>query len=217
LKRGGRSQRRRRFGYSLRPGIERHEERDTIQSAVDGGAVEVSPLPAPQSLMYHRLKRKKDEMKIAIASDHAGFEEKERLKPLLSELGIQYEDLGTVSTQSVDYPDYARKVGEEVAAGKVEQGLLVCGSGTGMAIAANKVPGVRAAVAWNEEVARLAREHNNANVLALGARTTAPEEFPKIVRAWFAAEFDQGRHARRVNKISEIEQAQCPPHATSEE
>jgi len=145
-------------------------------------------------------------MKIAIASDHAGFEEKERLKPLLNELGIEFEDLGTVSTESVDYPDYARKVAEEVAQGKVDQGLLVCGSGTGMAIAANKVPGVRAAVAWSEEIARLAREHNNANVLALGARTTPTGQLPGIVRAWFEAKFDSGRHARRVEKIREIEQ-----------
>ena len=146
-------------------------------------------------------------MKIAIASDHAGYEEKERLKPLLSEMGIQFEDLGTISEESVDYPDYARKVGEEVSQGKVDQGLLVCGSGTGMAIAANKAPGVRAAVAWNEEIATLAREHNDANVLSLGARVTPAEELSKIVRAWFAAKFDGGRHERRVQKISEIEQA----------
>jgi ribose 5-phosphate isomerase B len=145
-------------------------------------------------------------MKIAIASDHAGFEEKERLKPLLNELGIEFEDLGTVSTESVDYPDYARKVAEKVAQGKVDQGLLVCGSGTGMAIAANKVPGVRAAVAWSEEIARLAREHNDANVLALGARTTPIDQLPGIVRAWFGAKFDVGRHERRVEKIREIEQ-----------
>jgi len=144
-------------------------------------------------------------MKIAIASDHAGFEEKERLKPLLTELGIQFEDLGTGSEASVDYPDYARKVGDEVRSGHVEQGLLVCGSGTGMAIAANKVPGVRAAVAWNEETARLAREHNDANVLALGARTTPEGTLPGIVRAWFNAKFDAGRHERRVEKITEIE------------
>jgi ribose 5-phosphate isomerase B len=145
------------------------------------------------------------EMKIAIASDHAGFAEKECLKPLLTELGIQFEDLGTGSEASVDYPDYARKVGDEVRSGHVEQGLLVCGSGTGMAIAANKVPGVRAAVAWNEETARLAREHNDANVLALGARTTPEGTLPGIVCAWFAAEFDAGRHERRVEKITEIE------------
>lgn len=144
-------------------------------------------------------------MKIAIASDHAGYEEKERLKPLLNELGIQYEDLGTFSEESVDYPGYARKVGDEVAAGNVDQGLLVCGSGTGMAIVANKVPGVRAAVAWNEETARLAREHNDANVLSLGARVTPPEDLPKIVRAWFAATFAGGRHTQRVEEIREIE------------
>jgi ribose 5-phosphate isomerase B len=152
-------------------------------------------------------------MKIAIASDHAGYPEKEQLKPLLDELGIQYEDLGTVSTDSVDYPDYARKVGDEVASGHVDQGLLVCGSGTGMAIAANKVPGVRAAVAWNEEIARLAREHNDANVLSLGARVTPYDELVKIVRAWFGAKFDGGRHERRVEKIREIEQDELAHHA----
>jgi ribose 5-phosphate isomerase B len=148
-------------------------------------------------------------MKIAIAADHAGYQEKEQLKPLLTELGIQFEDLGTVSPESVDYPDYARKVAEKVARGEADQGLLVCGSGTGMAIAANKVPGVRAAVAWNEEVARLAREHNDANVLSLAARCTAFNEIEKIVRAWFAAKFDGGRHSRRVDKIREIEKELC--------
>ena len=140
-------------------------------------------------------------MKIALASDHAGFAEKERLKPLLIDLGLQFEDLGTVSEASVDYPDYARKVAEEVAGGRVDQGLLVCGSGTGMAITANKVPGVRAAVGWSEETARLARQHNDTNVLAIGARTTPPEQIPAIVRAWFSADFEGGRHAERVAKI----------------
>ncbi len=144
-------------------------------------------------------------MKIALASDHAGYAEKEKLKPLLQELGVEFEDLGSVSEESVDYPDYARKVAEQVAGGKAEQGLLVCGSGTGMAIAANKVPGVRAAVAWSEETARLARQHNDANVLSIGARVTPEEEIPKIVRAWFATKFDGGRHAARVAKITEIE------------
>jgi len=152
-------------------------------------------------------------MKIAIASDHAGFEEKERLKPLLNELGIQFEDLGTGSPESVDYPDYARKVADEVAQGNVDQGILVCGSGTGMAIAANKVPGVRAAVAWSDEIARLAREHNDANVLSIAARFTPFEQISKIVRAWFAAKFDGGRHARRVEKIREIEQEELAYHA----
>ena len=117
-------------------------------------------------------------MKIALASDHAGYAEKERLKPLLLELGLEVDDLGTVSEESVDYPDYARKVADEVAQGRADQGVLVCGSGTGMAITANKVPGVRAAVAWSEETARLARQHNDANVMAIGARTTPPAEIP---------------------------------------
>ena len=140
-------------------------------------------------------------MKIALASDHAGFAEKERLKPLLNDLGLEVEDLGTASEASVDYPDYARKVAEEVAGGRVDQGVLVCGSGTGMAITANKIPGVRAAVAWSEETARLARQHNDANVLAIGARTTPPEQIPAIVRAWFSSNFEGGRHAERVAKI----------------
>src|ERR1700741_3839157 len=145
-------------------------------------------------------------MRIAIASDHAGYEEKERLKPVLDSLGIQYEDLGTQSTESVDYPDFAQKVAEEVASGHVDQGVLVCGSGTGMAIAANKVPGVRAAVAWSEEIARLARQHNDANVLAIGARTTPQNDIPKIVRAWFEAQFEGGRHDQRVAKIKALDQ-----------
>ena len=144
-------------------------------------------------------------MRIALASDHAGYAEKEQLKPLLTELGVEFEDLGTASDASVDYPLYARKVAEKVSHGEVEQGLLVCGSGIGMAIAANKVPGVRAAVAWSEETARLAREHNDANVLSLGARVGQPDELPKIVRAWFGATFAGGRHQRRVEEISKIE------------
>jgi ribose 5-phosphate isomerase B len=146
-------------------------------------------------------------MKIALASDHAGYQEKEKLKPLLKSLGIEFDDLGTVSEDSVDYPDYARKVGEQVAKGEAEQGLLVCGSGTGMAIAANKVPGVRAAVAWNEETARLARQHNDANVLSIGARTTPEAEIPSIVKAWFDTKFEGGRHAERVEKIKAIERS----------
>jgi RpiB/LacA/LacB family sugar-phosphate isomerase len=149
-------------------------------------------------------------MKIALASDHAGYTEKERLKPLLMELGLEVEDLGTVSEDSVDYPDYAQRVAERVAGGGAERGVLVCGSGTGMAIAANKVPGVRAAVAWSEETARLARQHNDANVLALGARTTPAEEIPKIVRAWFGTAFDGGRHADRVEKIKRLEVPKPP-------
>jgi ribose 5-phosphate isomerase B len=144
-------------------------------------------------------------IKIALAADHAGYEEKENIKKTLDEIGVIYEDLGTYSTDSVDYPDLARKVGEAVARGDFEQGLLVCGSGTGMAITANKVRGIRAAVAWNEETARLARQHNNANVLAVGSRTTPEGELPNIIKAWFAADFEGGRHQMRVDKISATE------------
>jgi ribose 5-phosphate isomerase B len=148
-----------------------------------------------------------DSMKIALASDHAGYAEKEKLKSLLNDLGMEFEDLGTQSEASVDYPDYARKVAEQVAEGRADQGILVCGSGTGMAMTANKIPGVRAAVGWSEETARLARQHNDANVLAIGARTTPPERIPKIVRAWFSADFEGGRHSQRVEKISRLEQS----------
>lgn len=143
--------------------------------------------------------------KIALASDHAGYEEKEKLKKTLDEIGVEYEDLGTGSLESVDYPDYAKKVGEAVAKGEVEQGILVCGSGIGVAIAANKVHGIRAAQAWNEETARLARQHNDANVLTIGARVIPEAEIPKIVKAWFEADFEGGRHEKRVEKITAME------------
>src|SRR5438094_2961326 len=154
-------------------------------------------------------------MKVALAADHAGYEDKEKIKKTLDELGVEYTDMGTDSFEPVDYPDYAKKVGEAVASGEYDEGLLVCGSGTGMAIAANKVPGVRAAVAWNEETARLAREHNDANVLALGARTTPAGQLPGIVRAWFGAKFDAGRHERRVEKIREIEREELAHQPSS--
>lgn len=146
--------------------------------------------------------------KIALGADHAGFEEKEKLKKTLDELGVAYEDLGAFSTDSVDYPDLAEKVGEAVAKGEVEQGILVCGSGIGVAIAANKVRGVRAAQAWNAETARLAREHNDANVLTIGARVIPEAEIPAIVKAWFAADFAGGRHEKRVEKITALENAE---------
>jgi len=142
-------------------------------------------------------------MKIALAADHAGFEEKENIKRTLDEIGIAYDDMGTDSGDSVDYPDFARKVADAVSSGEYEQGLLICGSGTGMAIAANKVHGVRAAVAWRPDIARLAREHNNANVLALPARFTTGEEAGEIIKAWFSAEFEGGRHQQRVDKIED--------------
>ena len=145
--------------------------------------------------------------KIALGADHAGFEEKEKVKRTLDELGIAYEDMGTMTPESVDYPDYAQKVAEGVSSGKYEQGLLVCGSGTGMAIAANKVKGVRAAVAWSPEIAALSRQHNDANVLSLPARFLTDSQSAEIVKAFFESDFEGGRHGRRVDKIKGLEDA----------
>src|SRR5215218_8853451 len=136
-------------------------------------------------------------MKIAIGADHAGFEVKEKIKRQLEEMNMEVEDLGTGSGDSVDYPDFGAKVGREVASGKADEGIVVCGSGIGIAIAANKVKGVRAAQAWNEETARLARQHNDANVLSIGARVLPETEISKIIKAWFEAKFEGGRHEKR--------------------
>ena len=143
--------------------------------------------------------------KILIASDHAGYGGKEAIKKTLDRLGIGYEDLGTDSEASVDYPDYAARVAEAIARGEAERGILVCGSGIGMQIAANKIPGIRAALAWNEETARLSRSHNDANVLAVGARTTPEETLEKIVETFLTTDFDGGRHVRRIEKIAGLE------------
>lgn len=145
--------------------------------------------------------------KIALGADHAGFEEKEKVKRTLEDLGIEYEDMGTMTPESVDYPDYAQKVAESVSSGKYEQGLLVCGSGTGMAIAANKVKGVRAAVAWSPEIAALARQHNDANILSLPARFLTDSQSEDIVKAFFESDFEGGRHEKRVDKIRGLEEA----------
>lgn len=144
--------------------------------------------------------------KVLIASDHAGFKAKEEIKKTLESMGVPYEDLGTGSEASVDYPDYAEKVAHEVASGSADRGILVCGSGIGMSIAANKVPGIRAALAWSEETARLSREHNDANIVAVGARTTPPETIDAIVRTFLTTDFSDGRHSRRIEKIARIEQ-----------
>lgn len=143
--------------------------------------------------------------KIAIASDHAGLQGKEAIKQQLSRLGVEYEDLGTHSEESVDYPDYAERVAQAVVNGEVERGILVCGSGIGMQIAANKVPGIRAALVWNAETARLCRQHNDANIVAVGARTTTPEVVEEIIEAYLNAEFQGGRHAQRVEKLAQLD------------
>jgi ribose 5-phosphate isomerase B len=144
-------------------------------------------------------------MKIAVGADHAGYELKAHLAELLRDSGHSVEDLGTGSADSVDYPDYAAAVGHAVAAGRAVLGVLVCGSGIGVAISANKIAGVRAATCNDLFTARLARAHNDANVLALGARVVGVGLAEEIVRAFVAAPFEGGRHARRVAKIHALE------------
>jgi len=145
-------------------------------------------------------------MKISLGADHAGFELKEKIKKLLLQQGIEVNDRGTHSSEAVDYPDYARKVAEEVADHDADLGILVCGSGIGMSIAANKVAGVRAANVSSEYEAQLSREHNDANVLTLGARLISDQNAFQIVQKWLETSFAGGRHQRRVEKINEIEQ-----------
>jgi ribose 5-phosphate isomerase B len=142
---------------------------------------------------------------VALGADHAGFLLKEALKVWLAGRGHAVLDFGTCSSESVDYPDYAAAVAVAVAGGRAERGVLVCGTGIGMAIAANKVGGVRAAQCGDLQSARLSREHNDANVLALGARSTPEEAATAIVETWLATEFQGGRHARRVEKLAALD------------
>jgi ribose 5-phosphate isomerase B len=138
---------------------------------------------------------------IILGSDHAGLDLKEEVKKVLERLGVPCEDVGTGSAESVDYPDYAHRVAEAVATGRFARGILVCGTGLGVSMAANRHPGVRAAVAYDEETARLSREHNDANVLALGSRTLDHALAERILEVWLQTPFAGGRHARRVQKI----------------
>ena len=144
-------------------------------------------------------------MKISIGSDHAGFELKEKIKKYLLRLGYEYKDFGTNSNESVDYPDFALKVAESVTRKECARGILICGSGLGMSMAANKVPGIRAALCTNPEMAKLSREHNDANVLTIGARLIDENTAKEIVRVWLTTEFAGDRHLRRINKIRDIE------------
>ncbi len=144
-------------------------------------------------------------MRVALGSDHAGFDLKEGLKGLLETLHVPYEDCGCPSAESVDYPDIAAVVARKVVAGTADRGILVCGTGIGMAIAANKIDGIRAAPACSLEAVALARGHNNLNVLALGARTTPRDTAFAFVRTFLETPFDGGRHQRRVDKISALE------------
>ena len=143
--------------------------------------------------------------KIAIGSDHAGFEAKEKAKSELAALGVEVLDKGSHSLDSVDYPDFGAAVARAVASGEVERGVLVCGSGIGISMAANKIPGARAALCWNEETARLAREHNDANVLCFGSRFIEPEQAARMVRIFLETDFAGGRHTQRVEKLSALD------------
>jgi len=145
-------------------------------------------------------------MKVALAGDHGGFRLKEEVAALLRESGIEYKDFGTFSEEAVDYPDLALIVAEAVRNGDFDRGVLCCGTGIGVAISANKVPGIRAALCHDTFSARAAREHNCANILTMGQRVIGPGLARDIVSTWLQAEFQGGRHARRVGKIEAIEQ-----------
>jgi len=146
-------------------------------------------------------------MKISLGADHAGYLLKDRIRQYVIERGHQVVDEGTNTSDSVDYPDYALKVAEDVASGRAERGILVCGSGIGMAITANKVPGIRAANISSAYEAQMSREHNDLNVLTLGARILDENDTMHIVQIWLDTPFSGGRHTGRLSKIHEIETA----------
>jgi ribose 5-phosphate isomerase B len=147
-------------------------------------------------------------MKIAIGSDHAGFELKEQLRETLRAAGYEVADLGTASTESTDYPDYAAAVARAVRDGEAAKGILVCSSGVGMSIAANKIKGIRAALGTNPEEVSFVRRHNDANVLAIGAKYTGAALAGELVNLFLTAEFEGGRHQRRLDKIKVLEQTE---------
>ena len=140
-------------------------------------------------------------MKISLGTDHAGFHHKEKVKALLEQLGHEVKDFGTFDDEPVDYPLFVRPAAEAVAKGECDRGIVFGGSGNGEAMAANKVPGVRCALCWNEEVARLSRQHNDANVLSLGERVIPEETALAVVRVWLTTDFEGGRHARRIAQL----------------
>ncbi len=143
-------------------------------------------------------------MKVAIGSDHGGYQLKEKIKQLLEELDISYKDFGTNSKESVDYPDFAEVVAKEVANEKYERGILICGTGIGMSIAANKIDGVRAALCHDLFSAQATREHNDSNILTMGSRVVGDYLALEIVKIWLESDFDGGRHQRRIDKIAKL-------------
>ncbi|MBN2073772.1 MAG: ribose 5-phosphate isomerase B [Actinobacteria bacterium] len=146
-------------------------------------------------------------MKIVLASDHAGIEHKKRIKELISSMGHTFIDVGTHTAESVDYPDYGQKGSEKITSGEAELGIFICGTGIGICMSANKIKGIRGAVCWNTETARLAREHNNANVLCIGARFISIEDAVEIARTFIETPASgDPRHIRRVNKIKALDE-----------
>jgi ribose 5-phosphate isomerase B len=141
-----------------------------------------------------------------IASDHGGLELKEAIKSFLRARNIEVRDLGPMNSDSVDYPDFAEKLSIALTRGEAEKGILVCGTGIGMSIAANKFPGIRAALISDEFTARMSKEHNNANVIVMGGRVLKPEQACAMVKTWLEAVFEGGRHQNRLDKIAQIEQ-----------
>ena len=144
--------------------------------------------------------------KVAIGCDHGGIVLKDAVVSVLTDLGAEIVDFGTTTDQSVDYPEFGLKVAEAVAEGKVDCGVVMCGTGIGISISANKVPGVRCALVTNEFMATATKNHNNSNVLALGGRVTTPEDAKALVKAWYTAEYEGGRHQRRLDMITAIEE-----------
>jgi len=160
-----------------------------------------------RGIQIERVRRRTsaNRKKIALGADHGGFEMKEEVKRVLADLGHDHQDFGTNSTEAVDYPDYAHHVARAVARGSCDVGIVIDGAGIGSCMVANKVPGVRAAMCYDEASARNSREHNGANVLTLGGKMISNDRMREIVRVWLATELTEDRHRRRVDKISAIE------------
>ena len=188
-----------------------------IRSAVEGDILRIDEdakltplaedLARERGIQIERVRRRTsaNRKKIALGADHGGFEMKEEVKRVLADLGHNYQDFGTNSTEAVDYPDYAHHVARAVARGSCDLGIMIDGAGIGSCMVANKVPGVRAAMCYDEASARNSREHNGANVLTLGGKMISNDRMREIVRVWLATELTEDRHRRRVDKISAVE------------
>ncbi|HLQ71247.1 MAG TPA: ribose 5-phosphate isomerase B [Bacillota bacterium] len=147
-------------------------------------------------------------MKVILTADHAGLTIRNEVKALLEDLGIEYEDTGCSCEESVDYPDFALPAAKRVASGEFDRGIFICGTGIGMSISANKVKGIRCALAHDVYSAKLTRQHNNSNVLAMGERVIGPGLAQEIAKIWLETEFEGGRHERRIGKITEYEESE---------